>query len=162
MKNENKINWLPIMESKREEIELAIKQAKRDAEHTMQGWYVDVEIDENDVWAGGLKSQGSQSMSSWEGKSYVITSIKTWQVEIEESQIIENHKELYEEFEAQREDGFECAYEFMQEKYPEIREEWINEAREYEIDEFNAYDILEEAIEQYKLQLEADEYNNIE
>ena len=149
----NKINFLSIMETKREEIVEKIKQAKRKAEHVLQGWHVNVEIDENDVWVTGLMSCGSKSMSSYNGTSYVVASISTWQVEIQESELIKD-SEVYAEFEAQKEDGYEYAWEFMQEKYPDILKNWKDEALEYEIDNMEADEILDEAIEQYKLELE--------
>lgn len=148
-----KINWVKIMEDNRESIEDAIKLAKEETFNTMQGWHVDVEINQQgEVWTGGLASVGSQSMSSYKGETHIVTHISSWTVESNESEDIKYHEELYKEFQAQQEDenGYEYAWEFMENKYPDIRQEWNNDARDFEIDEFDAGEILDRVIEDEK------------
>ena len=149
----NKINWVKIMEDNRDKIEETIREAKKETYGTMQGWHVDVEMDEDgEVWTSGLASQGSQSMSSWEGKTYVICSIESWNIEIDESEDIKYNEKLYAEFQAQKEDenGYEYVYEFMREKYPDILQEWQNDAKDYELSEFDPSEYLDRAMEDEK------------
>ena len=209
----NKINWSELMEANRDKIEETIREAKKETYGTMQGWHVDVEMDEDgevwtsglasqgsqsmssyngetfivcyieswevdtnesedikhheklyaeylaqkededgEVWTSGLASQGSQSMSSWEGKTYVICSIESWNIEIDESEDIKYNEKLYAEFQAQKEDenGYEYVYEFMREKYPDILQEWQNDAKDYELSEFDPSEYLDRAIEDEK------------
>lgn len=147
---EQKINWVKIMEDNSETILEAIKLAKKESYNTMQGWHVDVEINEQgEVWTGGLASVGSQSMSSYNGETYIVCHIDSWEVDIDESEDIKHHEELNAEFQAQQEDenGYEYAWEFMENKYPDIRQEWVNDARDFEISEFDANYYLDLAIE---------------
>jgi len=149
----NKINWVKVMEDNREKIEDAIKLAKEESYGTMQGWHVDVEMDESgEVWTSGLASQGSQSMSSFNGETFIVCHIESWEVDTNESEDIKYHKELYAEYLAQKEDedGYEYAWEFMENKYPEIRKEWQNDAKQYELDEFDPSEYLDRAIEDEK------------
>lgn len=138
------------MEAKRDEIEKAIKQAKKESEGCMQGWHVDVEIDEADVWVTGLMSCGSQSGSSFNGESYIVTSVNSWKPEIDEGELITTEPAIYAEYLAQKDhnDGYESACEFMEKKYPAKLEEWKDEAIEFEVDETDVSEILDYAIEQ--------------
>jgi hypothetical protein len=151
----SKTKWSEILEANSDKIIAAMVQAKRKAHHSMSGWHVDVEMDKSgEVWTGGLASCGSQSMSSWNGETFVIASIGTWVTEINEQDWIDNVPELNEEYEAQMEDedGFEYAWEFMQEKHPETWSEWKNEGLENEIEmyEEQASYNLDEIIAQQK------------
>lgn len=78
------MNWIDIIEEKREEISEALMEAKAKAEHPCVGWGVSVEIDKNDVWVTGLHSQGTQSESSFNGTSRVLYTFQTWQAENDE------------------------------------------------------------------------------
>jgi len=146
----NKINWVKVMEDNREAIEDAIKLAKAESYNTMQGWHVDVEINEQgEAWTGGLASQGSQSMSSYNGETFIVTHVESWQVEINELESIRNDKKLYSEYKAQmdNDDGYDSAWEFMKNVNPDIRQEWLENAKEFEIDEFDAGELLNRVIE---------------
>ena len=158
----NKINWVKVMEDNSEAILTAITLAKKESYGGMSGWHVDVEISESgEVWTGGLASQGSQSMSSFNGETLVITQVESWEVEIDEEYSIKTEKKIYAEYQAQEEDGYD-AWEFMKNNYPDIRQDWINETRDYEISEFDAMDIYDRALEdQQNLELMyADEREN--
>ena len=151
----SKINWSEIMEANRDSIIEKMVQAKKESQGCMSGWSVDVEIDENgECWVGGLLSQGSQSMSSWNGETFVVESVKSWDVEINEEEDIKSEPGIYAEYLAQREedDGHEYAYQFMSDKYPEKIVEWVKVAIEYEIDAYaeEAYRILDRRIEEEK------------
>ena len=149
----NKINWSELMEANRDKIEETIREAKKETYGTMQGWRVDVEMDEDgEVWTSGLASQGSQSMSSYNGETFIVCSIESWEVDTNESEDIKYHKELYAEYLAQKEDedGYEYAWEFMENKYPEIRKEWQNDAKQYELDEFDPSKYLDRTMEDEK------------
>lgn len=151
----SQINWVEIMEDNREKIIEAFIQAKKETNNTMQGWHVDVEINEKgEVWVGGLMSTGSQSMSSWNGETYIIGSVNSWVSELNEEAWIQDEKEIYAEFLAQKdeEDGYESAWEFMENKYPEIRQEWQDNENQYEIDAFaeEADSIIDRRIEDEK------------
>jgi hypothetical protein len=73
----SKIKWSEIIEAKRDEIEEKCREAYKDSINTngsLSGWSFGVEIDETDVWSFGPTSQGSQSMSSFNGESHVVAS----------------------------------------------------------------------------------------
>ena len=146
----NKINWVKIMEDNRDKIEETIREAKKETYGTMQGWHVDVEMDEDgEVWTSGLASHGSQSMSGWEGKTYIVCSIESWNIELDEDEEIKHDEKLYAEYLAQKEDenGYEYAYEFMRKKYPDVLQEWQENAKDYELSEFDPSELLDRAIE---------------
>lgn len=152
----SKINWAEIMEANRDSIIEKMVQAKKESEGTMSGWSVDVEIDEKgEVWTTGLMSQGSQSMSSWNGETFIVASVKSWTVEIDESECIKSEPSLLAEFEAQKDDelGYEYEWEFMQAKYPEIVKEWQDQATEFEVESYaeEADAILDRRIEEERL-----------
>lgn len=135
----SKINWSKIMEDNKNKIIEKFIQAKRETKGCMQGWHVDIEMDETgDVWVTGLMSTGSQSMSSYKGETFIVGEVKSWEVELNESESIKYEEGINAEFEAQQEDenGYEYAYEFMAEKHPNILKEWEDNATEYEIDAF--------------------------
>ena len=149
----NKINWVKIMEDNRDKIEETIREAKKETYGTMQGWHVDVEMDEDgEVWTRGLASQGSQSMSSWKGETYIICSIHSWEVELDEDEEIKHDEKLYVEFLAQKDtdDGSERAIDFMYAKYPEVLQEWQNDVKDYELSEFDPSEYLDRAIDDEK------------
>lgn len=73
--------WIKVIESKREEIIEALKEAIKKAHGQMQGRVISVEIDEDDVWVNGLMSQNSQSISSFNNESYVVHSVESWECE---------------------------------------------------------------------------------
>lgn len=146
----NKINWVEVMEDNSEAIVDAIKLAKGEAYGCMQGWHIDVEIDEDGkVWTGGLNSHGSQSMSSYKGETFIVCHVDSWEVDIDEAEDIKYSPDIYAEYLAQQEDddGHDSAWEFMENKYPEIRQQWKNDARDFEISEFDAGELLDRAIE---------------
>lgn len=145
-----KINWAKIMEDNREAIEEKILEAKKETNGTMQGWHVDVEINEKgEAWTSGPNSVGSQSMASWKGETFIVTHVNSWEVDTNEAEDIKYHEKLNAEFQAQQEDenGYEYEWEFMENKYPEIREQWRNDARDFELDEFDPREILDRVIE---------------
>jgi len=146
----NKINWVKVMEDNRDAIENTIKLAKSESYGCMQGWHVDVEISpEGEVWTSELFSSGSQSMSSWKGETFIVCGISSWEVEIDESEDIKHDEKIYPEYLAQKDDddGCDSASEFMARKYPDILQEWKNDARDFEISEFDPSELLDRAIE---------------
>lgn len=148
----SRTNWAEIMEANREGIISKMVQAKKETEGTMQGWGVDVEINETgDCWVGGLISQGSQSMSSYKGETFIVTTVNSWEVDVNEEEAIKNEPKMLEEYLAQQNEefGFEYAYQFMAEKYPEKVEEWRKETVQYEIDAYEeeADNLLDHLIE---------------
>ena len=148
-----KINWVKVMEDNRDAIEETIKLAKEETFNTMQGWHVDIEIDENGkVWTTELFSHGSHSMSSHKGETFIVCRVNSWEIELDESEDIKHEEVLYPEFLAQKDDddGYENASEFMQAKYPDILQEWVDNARDFEISEFDASELLDNAIEEQR------------
>lgn len=148
-----KINWVKIMEDNRETIEEKIRQAKEETYNTMQGWHVDVEIDEDGkAWTSDLMSTGSQSISSWNGETFIICSISSWTVEPDIIECMKNEG-IYEEFSAQKdnEDGYYSEWDFLQAKYPGKIEEWEKAEKEWELQEFDSGEVLDRAIEEYQL-----------
>lgn len=146
----NKINWAKIMEDNRDAIEEKIQQAKAETFETMQGWHVDIEIDESgDVWTTELFSHGSQSMSSYKGETFIVCSIGSWTVELDEAEEIKHDEKLYAEYLTQKDtdDGYYTTSEFMNAKYPDTLEEWVNDAKNFELSEFNPSEYLDRAIE---------------
>jgi len=145
-----KINWVKVMEDNSEAIVDTIKLAKEEAYGCMQGWHIDVEINEDGkVWTSGLNSHGSQSMSSWKGETLIVCHVNSWEVDTNEAEDIKYSPEIYAEYLAQQEaeDGYDSAWEFMENKYPEIRQQWQKDARNFEISEFDAGELLDRAIE---------------
>lgn len=146
--------WKELIEENRDKILEQLELAKKEAFNCMQGWHIDVEMDSTgDVWTGGLASQGSQSMSSFNSETHVIASIGTWTLDdmnIDEDEIIKHpmHEKLNSEFKAQKEDGYEYAWEFMQEKYPDIKSQWEQEAIDFEIEETDYSMMIDDDIEQ--------------
>jgi hypothetical protein len=153
-----KINWVKIMQDNRDKILEAFMQAKKETNGSMQGWHVDVEMDQDgNVWVTGLMSNG-QSISSWNGETFIVGSVDSWNIEIDEAQWIENEEELKQEFEEQKDSefGYKYPWQFMKEKHPDILQEWREEAEEYEIDNFSekAEYLLNQRIEDEKFLLE--------
>ena len=149
-----KIVWSAILEANRESIEAKILEAKKEAHDTMQGWRFDVEINQaGEPWTAGPHSTGSQSMSSWKGETFIVCTIKSWTAEVNESEDIKYDDVLYPEYLAQKDtdDGYETAYEFMVAKHPDVLQEWQDTARDYEISEFDAGEILDRAIEEQRM-----------
>lgn len=152
----SKINWAEVMEANRDTIIEKMVQAKKETEGTMQGWGVDVEIDENgDCWVSGLLSQNSQSMSSYKGETFIVATVKSWEVDVNEEEAIKTEPEMLKEYLAQQNEdgGHEYAYQFMAEKYPEKVEEWRTDTIEYEVDAYaeEADRLLDQRIEDEKL-----------
>ena len=148
-----KINWVKIMEDNRETIEEKILEAKREAFEAMQGWHIDVEIDEEGkVWTSDVMSTGSQSISSWNGETFIVCSISSWKVEPNIIECMKNDG-IYEEFSSQEdnEDGFYAEWDFLQAKYPGKIEEWEKAEKDWELQEFDASEILDRAIEDQKM-----------
>ena len=132
-------NWSEIMEQNRDKIIEKIIEAKKETEGTMQGWGVDVEINqEGDVWTTGLMSQNSQTMSSWEGETKSITRVVSWNAEVNEEEAIKYDEKLYAEYLEQKEirEYSYFAYEFMRDYYHGTLREW--EENEYD-EEIDAY-----------------------
>lgn len=149
---------MSLKEDNREAIEEKILEAKKETNGTMQGWHVDVEIDENGkVWTGDLFSVGSQSMSSWKGETFIVCNSKSWNAEgslnVEQEMKYNDNQKYLTEYQKQKEEGEinESAYDFMSENYPEILEQWEDENEEAEEDwimsEFDPSEILDQAIE---------------
>lgn len=147
----NKINWVKIMEDNREAIEEKIKQAKEETYNTMQGWHVDVEInDSGEAWTTELFSTGSQSMSSWKGETFIVTSIKSWEPELNFYESIIWKPEIEAEYEKQKntDEGIYDLGDWLYSVHPEIIEEWENDEKEGELAKFNAEALLDRVIEE--------------
>jgi len=131
------MNWIEIIEASRERILDCAVQAKKDTYGTMQGWHVDVEMNKNgECWVTGLESSGSQSISSYKGETFIVMGVDSWEIDTDYEGMIKDNKDLYKEFLGQKEEGYEYAYKFIQEKYPEIYKEWEDDTVDYEVDEF--------------------------
>jgi len=146
----SEINWVKVMEDNRDTIEETIREAKKEACGCMQGWHIDVEIDENGKsWTTELFSHGSQSMSSWKGETFIVCSIKSWEIELDESDEITHDEKLYPEFLSQKddEDGYYSASDFMRTKYPDTLEKWRKDIGDFELSEFDPSELLDIAIE---------------
>jgi hypothetical protein len=149
--------WSEILRDNSEAILNMMVQAKGETEGTMQGWHIDVEMNEKgEVWTTELFSVGSQSMSSWKGETFIVCSVQSWIAEVNESENIRHYKELFDEYLAQEEaeDGYDTEWEFMQEKHPDILEEWKKDMIEYEIEAYKeeADYILDNIIEEQEQQ----------
>lgn len=152
-------NWVEIMEQNRDSIEKTIREAKKETYGTMQGWHVDVEINEKgESWTTELFSSGSQTMSSWNGETFIVCSIQSWDIDSEEMDLKQelkyhDNKKYITEYEAQ--DEYSTPHEFMSELYPEvlkeIEDEWIINAKDYELNEFDPSEILDRAIQEEEL-----------
>jgi len=145
------INWVKVMEDNRDSIEETIKDAKSETYGTMQGWHVDVEINENGKsWTSELFSSGSQSMSSWKKETFIVCSIKSWDADYYDVRdYIRHDKELNDKYLAQKEDenGYDSEYEFVANVHPEKLEEWTKDEKEAELQEFDPSELLDIAIE---------------
>lgn len=152
--NVEKINWPEIMEENKEKIiEKMIEAQKEACRPNLQGWRYDVEMDRHgEVWTAGPFSNG-QSISSWEGKTLIVWSVKTWSIDIDHDICLENDNELYEDFkkkqkEAEENDDYLTAYDYTQEHHPEKEKEWEQEELDFVMSEFEleAETILEQRI----------------
>jgi hypothetical protein len=146
----NNINWVKIMEANRETIEETIKQAKRETFGTMQGWHVDIEINEKgEAWTTELFSTGSQSISSWKGETFIVCSIKSWEPELNFYESIIWEPEIEAEYEKQKntDEGIYNLGNWLYSVHPEVIEEWENDEKEGELAEFDPSVLLDRAIE---------------
>lgn len=154
--SKSEIDWVKIMEDNRGKIEEALVQAKRETEGCMQGWHADVEIDEDgDVRITELFSCGSQTMSSWEGETFIVTGIETWTVDVDELEEIKYHPELLAEFEAAaglklKQTDYSMVFDFLEKNHPTISTEWKYYAIERELSEYDAEEELDRIIEDAK------------
>ena len=125
--------WSELMEENREAIVEKMVDAFKDAEGGMSGWFTGVEMDQDgEVWTTGTMSQGSQSQSSWEGKTFVVTSIPSWSVDVPSFEVegMKQLTELRKEYdEIANDDDFiyTSFYEWLADEYQEQLIEAENE-----------------------------------
>jgi len=154
-----KVKWSEIIRDNWDAIkEKAVEAYKRAAYCDLSGWHYDIEIDQNgDVSACGPLSQGSQSGESWNGDSYVVIRIKTWQPENDDymgcmANSDNNYGTSYiEEFEAS---DYDYDWEFMGEKYPDKVKEWLDDIVDAEVEAYERETIdslIEQAIKDAKM-----------
>jgi len=137
-----KKTWSQLMEENSELIIEEMVNAKREAESTLSGWRVGVEMDEDgNVWTTGILSCGSQSETSFNGKTNIIDWVGVWELDYNEMEILHDPEniEILEAFElAKISEDNEDLYllEWMEKNYPNKLQEWDTTIREYEIDGF--------------------------
>ena len=139
--------WSELMEENKDVIVKKMVEAYEKAESNMSGWHFDIEMDQDgDVWTSGLLSRGSQSQSSWEGKTFIVVSIDTWVFDYDEMQTLNNNlpecNDIYEAFEQHKidqDDEYASFRDFMNENYPEKLWQWDDEAKQFEIDSYEEY-----------------------
>ena len=150
--SKNKTNWVKIMEDNRDSIEETIREAKKETYGTMQGWHVDVEINEKgESWTTELFSSGSMTMSSWKGETFIVCSIQSWNADYYDIRdYIRYDKDLNDEYLVQKEneDGYDSEYEFIENIHPEKLDEWTEDEKEAELSEFDPSELLDRAIEE--------------
>jgi len=154
--------WSELMEENKDVIIEKMVEAFKEAEGGMSGWHNGVEMDQDgDVWTTGIMSQGSQSQSSWEGKTFIIDWIKTWNSEYDEYETLKNNLpecddiyNAFEQFKVDEDDEYAYFRDFMREKYPEKLEQWDDETKQFEIDSYEEYarDLLDDVIDRQKEQ----------
>jgi len=147
----SEIDWVKIMEDNRGKIEEALIQAKRETEGCMPGRYVDVEIDED----GDVLITGLFSWLSWDGKTFIVTGIETWTVDVDELEEIKYHPELLAEFEAVagielKQADYYMVFDFLEKNHPTILTEWKHNAIERELSKYDAEEELDRIIEDAK------------
>ena len=140
-----KKTWSQIMEENSELILEKMVDAKREAESTLSGWKVGVEMDEDgNAWTTGVMNCGSQSETSFNGKTNIIDWVETWELEYNEMDILHDSEniEILKAFElAIIEEDNEDLYllDWIEKNYPNQLQEWDANMREYEIDGFKEY-----------------------
>lgn len=159
--------WSELMKENREVIVEQMVEAFKEAESVISGWHVGVEMDQSgDVWTTGIMNQGSQSQSSWEGKTFIINWVKTWESDysMDELENAEELKDQFTEYEQLINDAnendeypeFQSFYEFLDDRYFELYREVSSritqDNKEFEISEYweIANEKLDEIIEQQK------------
>lgn len=145
----NTINWAEVMRDNSDAIEEVIRQAKKETYGTMQGWHVDVEINEKgEAWTTELFSHGSMTMSAWKGETFAVCSIGSWTVDYDLHEAVKWDKEVHEHYLAQKddEDGEDDLYYFLEKFYPEKLEEYDENEKDAEISEFDPGEYLDIAI----------------
>ena len=159
--------WSELMEENKDLIVEKMVDTFKEAEGGMSGWQIGVEMDQSgDVWTTGIMSQGSQSQSSWEGKTFVIDWIKTWEADYSTDDLIYDSelKDQYTEYEqlitdAHKNDEypeFNSFCDFLNdhyfELYREVSDRLTQTYKQFEIDEYweVANNNLEDIIEKQK------------
>ena len=153
----SKILWSEIMEANRAAIIEKMLEAYRDACHPMSGWHTGVEMNEDgEVWATGLASQGSQSMSSWNGETFVVKEYQTWEPELDfESMILGDTDEfvaLYKKAIADK-DVWNSHRIWLKEYYPAKITEYEQMLEDAEVDAYaeTVEDVLDEIIRENRM-----------
>jgi len=146
--------FLKWIEEKREEVGEKIQEAHKQARGLASGRHYAVELyKDGDILVNGSFSSGEQTISSWEGESYVIACLKSWDVDnVDYEEELKGFDEkLYCEFlssEYRREGRIEGAYRFLYENRPEVLEEIENNIAEYIIDDYDCDTDIEQAIKE--------------
>lgn len=152
--------WSKLIKENRDTIIDKMVEAYTDAEGIPSGWHTSVEMDrDGNVWVNGIMSQGSQSRSSWAGKTHVVKNISSWEVEvpsfvIEDDEAVQQQRDEYYRLEEEAEKNdeefeYDSFYSYLADRYPDLLrevEETNNKAeREYQIDCYrdNASDELD-------------------
>ena len=146
--------WSELMEENRETIVEKMVDAFKEAESGMSGWHNGIEMDQDgDVWTTGIMSQGSQSESSFNGRTFIIDWIDTWEADYSTDELrdADELKAQYAEYEKMIEDAekndaypeFGSFFDFLNEKYFELYQEVNNRIikgnTEFEISEYWEY-----------------------
>ena len=156
--------WAELMEENREKITDCMIKAFKEAEGCMSGWHVGVEMDElGNVWTTGVLYQGSQSKSSWIGKTTIIDWIAAWNLDYEEENIFENKdyaylKQEFKNYKIDNDDEYAILRSWMLENHSDILDIWDQAVRDMTIDGF--YDEIDDKLNEIiRNQKEYDSYN---
>jgi len=172
LKEKKMEKWSELMEENREAIVEKMVEAFKEAEGGMSGWQNGVEMDQDgEVWTTGIMSQGSQLESSFNGRTFIVDWIKTWEADYSTDELrdADELKEQYTEYEKTIEDAekndeypeFDSFFDFLNDRYFELYKEVdariIQDNKEFEISEYREYanDKLDDII---KMQKDSEKY----
>lgn len=160
----NNMEWINLINEKREEITEAMQIAYRKSlESDLSGWQYCVELySDGDIEVVGPMAQNSFSQSSYEGHSMYIKCFDCRMLEIEGDNEIQHLEETAKDrgIEFQTDEYTEMDYgeklEFWQSElddYCEVMQNLFNIELEYEIDNENFYDYIDYTLEQLEMEL---------
>jgi hypothetical protein len=153
--------FLELIKEKRDEIDDKIKEAYKKANSLQSGMFYTVEVyEDGDVQINGAFTSGTITMSSYEGRSYVIKKLNGWEVDglDYEQELLQSDEKLYAEF-LSSDYKREGAYSFLYNKHSKKLEEIESLCTECLVDEYDSYTDIEQAIQELEDIIDSEKYN---